>query len=63
MRVVLGLLCFLSLTCNAPAEADPASTRADKLAAAEAIVNEISSRRLEGKAEGLPDGLAQAVDA
>jgi hypothetical protein len=64
MRAVLGLLCFLSVTCNATSDADP--TRSAKLAAAEALLSEIAARAprpSNDEAEGLPDGLARAVEA
>ena len=60
MRAVLGLLCFLSLTCNAAS--DPTPTCSAKLAAAEALLNEIASGTLDSTAEGLPDTLARAVE-
>ena len=63
MRAILGLLCLLTFTCTATAEADPSATRSEKLAAAEALVIEIASRRSDGEPEDLPDGVARAVGA
>jgi hypothetical protein len=63
MRAVLGLLCFLSLTCSAASDADPAPTRSAKLAATEALLSEIAARPSDGEAEDLPERLARAVES
>jgi hypothetical protein len=60
MRAILGLLCFLSLGV-APAS-DDALTRAGKVAAIQTLLEEITAKREDDDAAGLPDELASAVD-
>ena len=62
MRSILGLLCLLCVGAEAATLNDDARARAERVAAVQTLLEEISARRLDNNAEGLPEDLARAVD-
>jgi hypothetical protein len=62
MRALLGLLCFLSFAPESVASAADTPGRSQKLAEMQILLAEISSKRLDGEPQDLPDDVATAVD-
>ena len=62
MRSILGLLCLLCVGAEAATLNDDTRARAERVAAVQTLLEEISARRLDNNAEGLPEDLARAVD-
>ena len=62
MRALLGFLCLLCVDAGAATPNDDPRARAERVAAVQALLDEISARRPDDNADGLPEELARAVD-